>query len=213
MPGTKEINSGSDRAKRHAYNHGKSKRSRARNCKGCFWSRWQQKSLATVAMMVLLPDESAPKCIGISAGSGAIGLLLSRDLIFTSKIKGTAAELGYLMMVAGTDLQAHSMIETYRPSVVLVDLNAGDLVAPAALISYQKLAGPDTWFVAFGSHVDAEGLRAARDAGCHIVLARSRFAAELPALLRRFFSEAATVRSRRPVRERVAALLNCCSFV
>jgi len=141
--------------------------------------------------MVILPDESYPERLAISAGSGAIGLLLSRDLIFTSKIKGTAAELGYSMMVVGTDLQAHSMIETYRPSVVLVDLNAGNLVAPAALISYQKLAGPDTWFIAFGSHVDAEGLRAARDAGCHVVLPRSRFAAELPALLRRYFSEPA----------------------
>ena len=36
----------------------------------------------------------------------AMGLLLSRDLIFTSKIKGTAAELGYPMMVAGDDSQA-----------------------------------------------------------------------------------------------------------
>jgi AmiR/NasT family two-component response regulator len=142
-------------------------------------------------MMVLLPDESTPERLGLAASSGAIGLLLSRDLIFTSKIRGTAAELGYSIMVVGTDLQARSMIETYRPSVVLVDLNAGDLVTPAAVISYQKLAGPDTWFVAFGSHVDAEGLRAARNAGCHVVLARSRFAAELPALLRRYFSEPA----------------------
>ena len=57
------------------------------------------------------------------------GLLLSRDLIFTSKIKGTAAEFGYSMMVADTESQAQSMIETHRPSVVFVDLNAGMLVA------------------------------------------------------------------------------------
>ena len=142
-------------------------------------------------MMVPLPDESNRERVGIPAGPRAIGLLLSRDLIFISKIKGTAAELGYSMMVVGTDVQARSVIETYRPSVVLVDLNAGDLVAPAALMSYQKLAGPNTWFVAFGSHVEAERLREARDAGCQIVLARSRFAAELPILLRRFFSEPA----------------------
>jgi hypothetical protein len=142
-------------------------------------------------MMVLLPEESTPECARVSAGSGAAGLLLSRDLIFTSKIKGTAAALGYSMMVVGTDSQARSMIETYRPSVVLVDLNAGDLVAPAALISYQKLTGPAAWFVAFGSHVDTKSLGAARAAGCHVVLARSRFAAELPELLGRYFSQPA----------------------
>ena len=138
--------------------------------------------------MVLPPSESSSVCLGESDRSEATGLLLSRDLIFTSKIKGTAAELGYAMMVAGTDSQAQSMIETYRPVVVLVDLNAGALVAPAALIVYQKIAGPNTWFVAFGSHVEVEALSAARAAGCHVVLPRSRFAAELPDLMRRYYS-------------------------
>lgn len=84
------------------------------------------------------------------------------------------------------------MIETHRPTVVLVDLNAGDLVASSALLTYQRVAGPNTWFVAFGSHVDVESLKAARAAGCHVVLARSRFAAELPGLLRRYFSQPAS---------------------
>jgi DNA-binding NarL/FixJ family response regulator len=142
-----------------------------------------------VSTMILFPDQSSPQRTGVSAGSGAMGLLLSRDLIFTSKIKGTAAELGYSIMVVGTSSQAHSMIETYRPSVVLVDLNAAELVAPAALVDYQRIAGPDAWFIAFGSHVDAKSLDAARAAGCHVVLPRSRFAAELPQLLRRYFSQ------------------------
>jgi len=141
--------------------------------------------------MTLIPDQSSPERTGVSAGSGTMGLLLSRDLIFTSKIRGTAAELGYSMMVVGTSLQAHSMIETYRPSVVLVDLNAAELVAPAALIDYQRNAGPDAWFIAFGSHVDKKSLDAAKAAGCHVVLARSRFAAELPELLRWYFSQPA----------------------
>jgi DNA-binding NarL/FixJ family response regulator len=144
-----------------------------------------------VSTMILSLDQSSPQRPEVSAGSDAMGLLLSRDLIFTSKIKGTAAELGYSMMVVGTSLQAHSMIETYRPSVVLVDLNAAELVAPAALIDYQRNAGPDAWFIAFGSHVDKKSLDAARAAGCHVVLARSRFAAELPELLRRYFSQPA----------------------
>jgi hypothetical protein len=142
--------------------------------------------------MELLPSEPKPLHPPAPAGSGSTGLLLSRDLIFTSKVKGTAAELGYPMMVAGADSQARSMIEAYRPRVVLVDLNAGELVAPAALIAYQAIAGTNAWFVAFGSHVNVDTLAAARAAGCHDVLPRSRFAAELPELMRRYFSQPAT---------------------
>ena len=123
------------------------------------------------------------------AGSPTTGLLLSRDLIFTSKIKGTAADLGYLIMVAGSDAQATALIEAHRPRLILIDLTAGPLVAPTALVAYQALAGPATWFVAFGPHVDGEALAGAKSSGCHTVMPRSRFAAELPELLRRYFSE------------------------
>ena len=75
--------------------------------------------MATVNKMVVLPDESAPEIPCVPAGSGKTGLLLSRDLIFTTKIKGTAAELGYSMMVAGSESQAQSMIEAHRPRVIL----------------------------------------------------------------------------------------------
>jgi hypothetical protein len=143
--------------------------------------------------MELLPGESKPLLPPTPVGPGPTGLLLSRDLIFTSKIKGTAAELGYPMMVAGADSQARSIIEAYQPRVVLVDLAAGALVAPAALIAYQGIAGSEAWFVAFGSHVDVDVLAAARAAGCHDVLPRSRFAAELPELMRRYFSQPATL--------------------
>jgi hypothetical protein len=146
---------------------------------------------ALVTMMERPACESRTTISPAAAVSGPTGLLLSRDLIFTSKIKGTAAELGYPLMVASSDLQVRLVIETYRPRVILVDLTAGDLVAPAALMTYQEVAGPTAWFVAFGPHVDVENLTAARAAGCHVVLPRSRFAAELPALLMRYFCEPA----------------------
>ena len=42
------------------------------------------------------------------------------------------------------------MIETYRPRVVLVDLTAVDMVAPAALIAYQRSLVPTrgSWLLA-----------------------------------------------------------------
>ena len=119
----------------------------------------------------------------------ATGILLSRDLIFTSKVTGTARLLGHRMLVAGNVEPAATMIAEWRPCVVFVDLGAGDLVSPEALLGYQKLAGPGTSFVAFGSHVDTEALATARAAGCDPVLPRSKFAAELPDLMKRYFGD------------------------
>ncbi len=119
-------------------------------------------------------------------GAEPAGLLLSRDLIFTSKITGTARELGHRVMVAGNTALAVAMIEQWKPKVVFVDLAAGELVSPLALMAYMK-STPGTPFVAFGSHVDTIALEAARAAGCDPVLPRSKFTAELPDLIRKYF--------------------------
>ncbi len=123
----------------------------------------------------------------VPADAGPTGILLSSDLIFTSKVTGSARKLGHRVLVAGTSSLALAMIEQWRPCVVFVDLAAGDLVAPAALVAYQELAGPATAFLAFGSHVDTEVLAAARAAGCDPVMPRSKFSAELPDLIGRYF--------------------------
>ncbi len=114
------------------------------------------------------------------------GLLLSRDLIFTSKITGTARELGHRVVVAGSVPLASTMIEQGQPRIVFVDLSAGDLVSIPALLAYRKIAPAETTFLAFGSHVDTNALAAARSAGCDPVLPRSKFSAELPALIQRY---------------------------
>ena len=114
------------------------------------------------------------------------GLLLCADLIFTTKIKTTAADLGYEIVVAHDQAGAERQLATSRPRVVIVDLTAGATASAAALARYRALA-PDAYFVAFGPHVDADALDAARSAGCQSVLPRSKFAAKLPELLRQCF--------------------------
>jgi hypothetical protein len=126
-----------------------------------------------------------------SAGPGPMGLLLCRDLIFTTKVKGTAEALGHRILVASNESLVMSLIEKWHPLVVFVDLTAGEVAAPGALIAYQKLAGPDAWFVAFGPHVEADALDAAKAAGCQVVMPRSKFSAELPELLRQYFNRPA----------------------
>lgn len=115
-----------------------------------------------------------------------VGLLLCRDLIFTSKVTGTARALGRTVLVAGDRAQALKMLEERRPAVVFVDLAAGELVAEPALRGLIEVAAAGTPFVAFGSHVDTQALDAARDAGCGLVLPRSRFSGELPEIIERY---------------------------
>jgi hypothetical protein len=119
------------------------------------------------------------------------GIVVGRDLWFTSKVTGTASDLGYRMRVADNPGMVRRLIEELRPPVILVDLTAGDLAAPPALGEYRQLAGPAAWLVAVGPHVDAKSLAAARAAGCQLALPRSKFSADLPALLRRCFGRPA----------------------
>jgi len=125
------------------------------------------------------------------AEPGPTGLLLCRDLIFTTKVRGTAEALSYRILVASDQSLVMSLIERWHPRVVFVDLTAGEVAAPGALIAYQKLAGPDAWFVAFGPHVEEDALVAAKAAGCQVVMPRSKFSAELPELMRRYFNRPA----------------------
>lgn len=153
------------------------------------------KFFLSVTVMDLLSSDSQPPCSPISPSKRPVGLLLTRDLIFTSKVTGTAQNLGYQIMIADADSQARSIIKAYQLRAILVDLGAGALVAPPALMAYQEIADRDTWFVAFGSHVDVDRLAAAKAAGCHLVLPRSRFTADLVALLQRCFTHPATRRA------------------
>lgn len=118
---------------------------------------------------------------------GPAGLLLCRDLFFTSKVVGTAQMLGHRVVVVGGADLALAHLRAWSPRVVFVDLAAGDLVTSPRLLQYIEAAPPGTPFVAFGSHVDTARLAEARAAGCDPVLPRSRFTAELPALIRRAF--------------------------
>ncbi len=118
------------------------------------------------------------------------GLLLTRDLMFTSKVVGTAQALGFVVKAVGGLERAEALIAEAALRAVFVDLAAGDLVAPGSLARLMALA-PEVPFVAFGSHVDVDALEAARAAGCREVMPRSKFTMILPDLIRKYLGEAA----------------------
>ena len=113
------------------------------------------------------------------------GLLLTRDLMFTSKITSTAASLGLRIETVGNADSIKTRIAAVKPRAIFLDLGWAD-IAPQSLI--EQLGTPRPVVIAFGSHVDTVRLEQARDAGCDDVMPRSKFSATLPDLLRQTFN-------------------------
>jgi CheY-like chemotaxis protein len=109
-----------------------------------------------------------------------LGYLLSDDLIFTSRIVGTARDLGLTVTQARSVEALDTLLRQQTPACVLVDLANPGLVVPELLRRLGEAGTPRPRVVAYGSHVDATGLRAAREAGCDLVLPRSAFVEKLP---------------------------------
>lgn len=110
-------------------------------------------------------------------------LALVDDLFFQAKMTETARRLGVTLQMVpnGAALVAAAAPQAHK--LVLVDLNAqqGALEAVAQL----KAAGNAQPLVGFLSHVQTELVEQARTAGCQDVMPRSKFTAELAAILSR----------------------------
>lgn len=108
-------------------------------------------------------------------------VILCSDMLFLSKITGVAKHLDLsFCTVLSAKRASESIIEGTR-QLLLVDLNQPDL-------NWQQLASIHDRYshvvsIAFGPHVDTEGLEKAKAAGCTQVLPRSQFSAQLPQLL------------------------------
>ena len=107
------------------------------------------------------------------------GLLLSDDLMFSSRITGTARSLGMeVRQVRALD----KLVETTKQvgaRCLIVDLAFPGLDLPDLMGQLGELDAPPR-VVAYGSHVDAASLQAARAAGCQPTLPRSKFVEDLP---------------------------------
>jgi len=108
------------------------------------------------------------------------------DLIFTSKIRTAAAQLGATVVFARSADGALAEMRKTPPSVVILDLN-NPRTNPLGIVESMKqdsaLAAIPT--VGYVSHVDVDRIEAARAAGVGEVLARSAFSAQLADILKR----------------------------
>src|SRR5438270_2763130 len=105
----------------------------------------------------------------MSAPIEPMGLLLSDDLIFTSRITGTARALGFTLRPARSAAVLETLASQQTPRCVIVDLSNPGLVLTDMLGKLRQTCTPMPYLVAYGSHVDTATLRAAREAGCDIV--------------------------------------------
>jgi PleD family two-component response regulator len=108
------------------------------------------------------------------------------DLMFTSKIRTTASQLGVTVVIARSRAAALSALRDARPALVILDLNSVR-IEPMGIVADMKSdpALADIATLGFASHVQTAVIEAARAAGVTEVLARSAFTLRLPELLAR----------------------------
>jgi two-component system, NtrC family, C4-dicarboxylate transport response regulator DctD len=108
------------------------------------------------------------------------------DLMFTSKIKTTASQLGVPVAFARSADGALAEMRKAPPSLVILDLNnarTNPLGIVASMKADPTLASVPT--VGYASHVQVDVINAARQAGVGDVMARSAFTQNLADILRR----------------------------
>lgn len=103
-------------------------------------------------------------------------LLACTDLFFSSRIESTARQLG--ADVRRLDAPPASV----DAALLIVDLDCMR-PEPMEVIRAVRSLAPDLEIVAFVRHDQAERIRAAREAGASLVLARGAFSERLPRLI------------------------------
>ena len=120
----------------------------------------------------------------------AIGLLLTDDLIFSSRVTGTARSLGLEVKPVKSAQSLKTLAHEQKPTCIIIDLGNPGLRIDELIKDFKQFISPLPRIVAYGSHVDTATLRAAREAGCDPVLPRSKFVEDLPRLLPEWLSPA-----------------------
>ena len=106
-----------------------------------------------------------------------IGLLLSDDLIFNSRVSATARAYGSTVTPVKTIAALLAKAQESPPVAAILDLQHSPFDLPELLTALKAIGSIRV--VAYGAHVDAERLKAAKEAGCDIVLTRSKFVNKL----------------------------------
>lgn len=106
------------------------------------------------------------------------------DLLFKSKISGTADSLGVTVRFPRSPRKLLESLHDDPPSLLILDLNS-DRFEPLQLLQAvnSDAALTNVRTLGFLSHVQKDLAVAAREAGCDRIMARSAFTKNLPEIL------------------------------
>jgi CheY-like chemotaxis protein len=110
------------------------------------------------------------------------------DLFFLAKIQETARKLGVKVEFAKAEKETIDRLtngEEEKPSLIIFDLNSANAKPLQTIPKLKSKLKKQTSIVGFLSHIQGDLKVKAQEAGCDMVVPRSAFSQNLPALLRR----------------------------
>ena len=112
-------------------------------------------------------------------------LAMVDDLMFASKIKTAASQLGVAVTFARSSAAALAAMKDSAPALVILDLN-NPRTDPLGTVAAMKRdpATASIRTVGYASHVQVDVIDAAREAGVDEVMARSAFTSKLADILK-----------------------------
>ncbi|HEV2073456.1 MAG TPA: hypothetical protein VGR29_07410 [Thermomicrobiales bacterium] len=108
-------------------------------------------------------------------------VVLTTDLFFGMRVRTTVKQLGYSVTITKDEAGTIDALAQQTPVLVLVDFNQP--VDWPALAPLETAGVP---VIAFGSHTDVEGFRAAKAASVSRVVSNGEFSRTLPALIAKY---------------------------
>lgn len=111
-------------------------------------------------------------------------VLLSRDLMLSSRLEGAARQQEYSVHVAAEVAGAITAVAEENCRLLFIDLQLPRLDIASLVEEVRQNASDDLRIVACGPHVHEQRLRAAREAGCDLVVTRGQFDREADTILR-----------------------------
>jgi hypothetical protein len=121
---------------------------------------------------------------GVVDGRAPLVLALLGDLMLESRVQTASEGLGYRFRSADALPRLDEALDGTTPDLVVLDLASLAFPAEETLARLDALPSGSPRVIAFFPHVMKELGRQAEAIGCAVVVPRSRFVAEMAALIR-----------------------------
>ncbi len=118
-----------------------------------------------------------------------IGIYLTSDLFFSSRVTSVAREHGWPLEIAVSTDAAIAKSREQPVALLIVDLGKFAAHMPA-LLTELRTCSPAMHVVAYGPHVNETALTDARQAGCDEVMSQGQFNQQAAQILQRCFESA-----------------------